>query len=67
MSPLLRVDISPQQIIAAVKSMDEETQQEFLEDLLAQTSPEYLESIRQARNDYREGRIYSHEDVFADL
>nr|VFJ50450.1 MAG: hypothetical protein BECKDK2373C_GA0170839_10293 [Candidatus Kentron sp. DK]VFJ65154.1 MAG: hypothetical protein BECKDK2373B_GA0170837_11464 [Candidatus Kentron sp. DK] len=60
------VHISPRQIIAAVKAMDEETQQEFLEDLLAQTSPGYLESIRQARSDYREGRVYSHEDAFAD-
>jgi len=56
----------PQQIIAVVKAMDEETREEFLEDLLAQTSPEYPESIRQARDDYREGRVYSHEDVFAD-
>nr|VFJ89710.1 MAG: hypothetical protein BECKH772A_GA0070896_100173 [Candidatus Kentron sp. H]VFJ91252.1 MAG: hypothetical protein BECKH772B_GA0070898_100163 [Candidatus Kentron sp. H]VFJ97794.1 MAG: hypothetical protein BECKH772C_GA0070978_100163 [Candidatus Kentron sp. H] len=65
MSSVLPVDISPQQIIAAVKSMDEDARQAFIEDLLAQTSPDYLESIRQARLDYREGRIYSHGDVFA--
>lgn len=41
------------------------TRQEFLEDLLATTSPAYLKSISQARNDYRESHIYSHEDVFA--
>nr|VFK10526.1 MAG: hypothetical protein BECKLPF1236A_GA0070988_1003915 [Candidatus Kentron sp. LPFa]VFK26856.1 MAG: hypothetical protein BECKLPF1236C_GA0070990_1003915 [Candidatus Kentron sp. LPFa] len=46
--------------------MDEEAQQLFLEDLLAQTSPGYLESIRRARDDYREGRVYSHEDVFSE-
>nr|VFK16201.1 MAG: hypothetical protein BECKLPF1236B_GA0070989_10915 [Candidatus Kentron sp. LPFa] len=67
MTPVLQqaMNISPAQIIAAVQAMDEETQQAFLEDLLAATSPNYLESIRQARNDYREGRIYSHEDIFA--
>jgi len=36
----------------------------FLEDLLAATSPEYLASIREAREDYRRGRVFSHEEVF---
>nr|VFK38295.1 MAG: hypothetical protein BECKSD772F_GA0070984_102323 [Candidatus Kentron sp. SD]VFK44221.1 MAG: hypothetical protein BECKSD772E_GA0070983_10356 [Candidatus Kentron sp. SD]VFK78926.1 MAG: hypothetical protein BECKSD772D_GA0070982_102934 [Candidatus Kentron sp. SD] len=67
MTPVLQqpMNISSAQIIAAVQAMDERTRQEFLEDLLAATSPDYLDSIRQARNDYREGRIYSHEDIFA--
>lgn len=52
------MSISQGQIIAAVKAMDEEIQQAFLENLLAATSPDYPESIRQVRNDYREGRIY---------
>jgi len=30
----------------------------------AATSPEYLASIREARKDYRQGRILSHEKVF---
>jgi hypothetical protein len=34
------------------------------EDLLAGISPEYLASIREAREDYRRGRVLSHEDVF---
>nr|VFJ62849.1 MAG: hypothetical protein BECKFW1821B_GA0114236_107714 [Candidatus Kentron sp. FW] len=66
MHSALPVDIPPDRIIAAVKAMDREAQQEFIEDLLAATSPEYLESIREARDDYREGRVHSHEDVFAD-
>nr|VFJ57543.1 MAG: hypothetical protein BECKFW1821A_GA0114235_107214 [Candidatus Kentron sp. FW] len=66
MHSALPVDIPPDKIIAAVKAMDREAQQEFIEDLLAATSPEYLESIREARDDYREGRVHSHEDVFAD-
>jgi hypothetical protein len=36
----------------------------FPEDLLAATSPEYLASIREAREDYRRGRVLSHEEVF---
>jgi len=43
----------------------EKTQQEaFIEDLLAAVNPEYLESIREARADYRKGRVYSHKDIF---
>jgi PHD/YefM family antitoxin component YafN of YafNO toxin-antitoxin module len=36
----------------------------FLEDLLAATSPAYLESIREARADYKRGRVKPHEEVF---
>ncbi len=36
----------------------------FLEDLLAATSPEYIESIKEARADYKAGRVKSHEEVF---
>ncbi len=35
-----------------------------LEDLLAARSSNYLASIREAREDYRQGRILSHEKVF---
>lgn len=58
--------ISPEQIILAVKNMEKEQQEAFIEDLLAAVSPEYLESIREAREDYKEGRVYSHEDVFGE-
>lgn len=40
---------------------------DFLEELLMASSPEYLKSIKEARRDYEEGRIYSHEDVFGEL
>jgi hypothetical protein len=36
----------------------------YLEDLLAARSSNYLASIREAREDYRQGRILSHEQVF---
>ena len=35
----------------------------FLEDILAATSPEYLHSIKEARADYKAGRIKAHEEV----
>jgi hypothetical protein len=44
--------------------MTKKERDSFLEDLLASTSPEYLKSIKEARSDYRAGRIKSHEEVF---
>ena len=60
----INLPISTEQFITAVRSMKKERQQSFIEDLLAAVSPEYLENIRQARKDYKEGRVYSHEEVF---
>ena len=40
---------------------------DFFEDLLARASPEYLKSIRQAREDYRKGRVHSHHEIFGRL
>jgi hypothetical protein len=35
-----------------------------IEDLLAAASPEYLASIREARAQYRAGRVHSFEEIF---
>lgn len=40
---------------------------DFLEDLLALTSSKYLESIRQARKQYKKGEFFSHKEVFGEL
>lgn len=47
--------------VSAIVNLD------FFEDLLAATSPEYLKSVKEARNDYEKGRTFSHEDVFGEL
>ena len=44
--------------MAAIVNLD------LLEDLLALSGAGYLRSIREARKDYREGRILSHAEVF---
>ena len=62
----IKIDVKPQDIIAAVKRMKKSERDAFLEDLLAATSPEYLRSIRQARADYDAGRIESHQEVFGE-
>jgi hypothetical protein len=60
----VRVEIAPEEIIKAVKGMKKRERELFLEDLLAATSPEYLSSIREARADYRAGRVKGHGEVF---
>ena len=60
----IKVNLSRQEIIGAIKAMRKREREVFLEELLAATSPEYLESIKQARADYRAGRIKTHDEVF---
>jgi hypothetical protein len=60
----IKMEIKPEVIIAAIKKMTKKERDAFLEDLLATTSPEYLDSIKDARADYKAGRIKTHEEVF---
>jgi hypothetical protein len=46
--------------------MGKKEREEFIEDLLAATSPEYLTSIAEARADYLSGRVQSHKAVFGE-
>lgn len=64
MSGALRMEVSQQEIINAVKRMKKLEREAFLEDLLASTSPEYLESIKEARGQYKAGKVKTHEEVF---
>ncbi|MCX5812403.1 MAG: hypothetical protein NT178_07645 [Proteobacteria bacterium] len=62
----VKVDLSREELIKAIKTMKKKERDSFLEDLLAATSPEYLESIREARADYKTGRIKTHKEVFGE-
>jgi hypothetical protein len=64
MPTAVKMEVSPETIIRAVKSMKKSVRQVFLEDLIAATSPEYLQSIREARRDFKAGRVKSHGQVF---
>lgn len=37
------------------------------EDLLEASNPEYLKSIKKAREEYKKGEVFSLEDVFGDI
>lgn len=60
----IKVSLSRQEIIGAVKSMKRRERDAFLEDLLAATSPEYLEGLKEARADHKAGRLKTHKEVF---
>jgi len=64
MERTIKVEIKPEEIIWAVRRMKKRERDAFVEDLLASTSPEYLESIKEARADYRVGRVKRHAEVF---
>ena len=64
MAAPLRMEVNPAMVIQAVKKMKKEERQNFLEDLIAATSLEYLRSIKEARRDFRSGRVKSHQQVF---
>jgi len=64
MSTALKMEVDPQEIIDAVKKMKKQDREVFIEDLLAATCPEYLTSIREARAEYKVGKVSSHKDVF---
>jgi len=53
------MQVDAETVIAAVKRMRRRDREAFLEDLLAATSPEYLESVRDARRQYRAGKVKS--------
>jgi Mg/Co/Ni transporter MgtE len=60
----VKITISQEEIIKAIKDMKKNEREAFLEDLLATTSPEYLGSIREARADYKAKRLKTHKEVF---
>ncbi len=60
----VKVTVSQEEIIKAVKDMKKKERDVFLEDLLAATSPEYLVGIKESRADYKAGRVKTHKEVF---
>jgi len=60
----VKISLRPEEIIKAIRKLKKRERDAFLEDLLASTSPEYLESIKEARADYKAGRTKTHKEVF---
>jgi hypothetical protein len=62
----LKVPISTDEIIEAVKKMKKSDREVFVEDLLAIISPEYVLSIKEARAEYKAGKTKSHKEIFGE-
>jgi len=62
----VKVPISSDDIIEAVKKMKKHERESFIEDLLAMTSPDYLQNIKEARAEYKAGSTKSHKDIFGE-
>lgn len=60
----IKVKFSIKDVISAINELGPQEREFFIENLLAATSPEYLESIKEAREDYRAGRVSPHEELF---
>jgi hypothetical protein len=60
----IKIEMNRKELIKAIKAMKKKERDSFLEDLLAATSPEYLASIREARADYKSGKVKTHAEVF---
>jgi hypothetical protein len=62
----VKVPVSSDDIIEAVRRMRKHEREAFVEDLLAMTSPDYLQSIKEARAEYKAGRTKSHKQLFGE-
>ncbi|GEM_PF-1059059 len=60
----VKVVLSVKDLVTALQGLSDEDKESFIENLLAATSQEYLESIKEARKDYKEGRTVSYEELF---
>jgi hypothetical protein len=59
-----KINLSLNELISALKSLNDDDREFFIENLLAALNPEYLKSIEEARQDYKENRTMSHDEVF---
>jgi len=60
----VKIGVSIEELISAINELDEEHREFLIENLLAATSPDYLHSIEEARMNYRQGQVLSHNKVF---
>ncbi|WXG42022.1 MAG: hypothetical protein WED07_14885 [Candidatus Freyarchaeum deiterrae] len=57
-------DLTVEELRTLISATIKDTLEEFIEDLSALSSEEYLRSIEEARTDYKEGKIKRLEDIF---
>jgi hypothetical protein len=60
----LKVRLSFDEVVSALMELSPKARQDFIEDLQAATSRTYVSSIKEAREEYRTGKVLSHKEVF---
>lgn len=60
----INMGLSLSDLIEAINSLQTEDKELFIESILAATSPEYLQSIKQARQEYKNGKVFTFDEVF---
>lgn len=56
-------DMSIEELRKLIQSTVRETIEDMIEDVIALNSPEYIQSIKEARTDYKSGKIKSLEEI----
>ena len=57
-------DLTVEELKNLISNTVQETIEDFLEDLKALSSKDYLNSIKEAREDYKAGKHKDHNEVF---
>ena len=60
----IKIGLSLEKLISAIKELSPEDREFFIENLLAAINPDYLQSIKEAREDYKAGHVTSHDKLF---
>lgn len=56
-------DLSVVELQSLISDTVRETMEDIIEDVLALSSDKYLQSIKEARSDYKEGKVKNLEDI----
>lgn len=56
-------DLTIDEFKSLISATVKETMEDLVEDMLALSSAKYLESIKEARRDYKEGRVKPFEEI----
>ncbi len=60
-------DLTVNELKSLISNTVKEAMEDFIEDMFALSSEKYINSIKEARKDYKEGKLKSFEETFEDV
>lgn len=57
-------DLTIEELRTLISDTITDSMQDLIEDMMALSSEDYLHSVEEARNDYKEGRVKNFEEIF---